>query len=963
MKLPAEDLRKLADLLDQVVDKAAAERDAWFAALDDDSARLAPTLRGVLDGTVTLETVDLVARRAGGAGEPTPARHAYAAGDAVGPYRLLGEIGTGGMGAVWLAERSDGAYERRVALKLPHASMGRGLAERFARERHILAGLEHPHIARLYDAGVDAHGSPYLALEYVEGLPIDRYCDEHALSVRERLGLVLQVARAVAYAHSRLVVHRDLKPSNILVTAGGEVRLLDFGIAKLVAGDESDATQLTRLVGRPLTPDYASPEQVQGAPIGTASDVYSLGVVAYELLTGAKPYRLKRRSTAELEEAILTADPIPASQAADDPARKRLLRGDLDAILGQAMRKAPGDRYASVDAFAQDIERHLRGDPVHARPDSAAYRLRKFVARNRVGVGAAAIVTVALVAGAGVAWWQANEARAQAAVAHQQADVAKKEAQRARAVEGFMVDLFRTNSHQQADPLKAQQTTARQLLDIGAARVNEALKDAPESRMQMLNTLADMYVQLGLTQQAMDLQRSSIDVARIVHGPDDPKRADALLGYVAVLNETPRRSETPALLAEAAAALDAAGDRTSFVRAALLLETARYNRYEALPAARASADAAVAFFVAHHPERASLVTAYRLAGIARLQAGRYGEAEASFRSAVDTAARRGASGPAWRVGAIAELAEAQLPQMKVDDAEASLRQALADTMKVNGPAHPETLMTQLKVANLLIVTGRTSEGLAMQAAVREAIERNPARFRERWRANATELLNATTLARGRPDLLAPIIEEDVAGLRAALPNSGVRVRRELQLAEVWTALGRYADAAAQLDRVAAEWTRYTGGEAPAAASNPITLARVRWSLAQGRADEALALLDRAYVAQDAAAADAIGASIERARALRMRGDAAAAIGAANAALAELHARSPTYTLPQLEAGALQALGEAQARAGERRAAEANLARALELRREHDDPASVWRRSVQAALDEARGDRTATRAVR
>ncbi len=946
MKLPPEDLRKLADLLDQVVDKADAEREAWFAALDEDGARLAPTLRQVLAGTGAPESADL----AGYASEAAE-RHHYAAGDEVGHYRLLHEIGTGGMGAVWLAERSDGAYQRRVALKLPHASAGRGLAARFARERDILAGLEHPHIARLYDAGIDRHGAPFLALEHVVGVRIDQYCRDHALDVRRRLGLVLQVARAVAHAHSKLVVHRDLKPSNILVTADGQVRLLDFGIAKLLEGDVAAETQLTRLAGRALTPEYASPEQIQGVPIGTASDVYSLGVVAYELLTGAKPYRPTRASAAALEEAILAADPVPASQATGDPALRRALRGDLDAILAQALRKAPGDRYASVDAFAQDIERYLRGDPVLARPDGAFYRLRKFAARNRVGVGASATVAIAVVAGAGAALWQASVAREQAAVARQQADLAKKEARHARAVEGFMIDLFRTNSHQQADPLKAQQTTARELLDIGAARVSAALKDAPESQMQVLNTLSDMYVQLGLTQQATDLQRKSVDLARITHAPDDPKRADALLSYVAVIHETPRRGEIPALLAEAVATLDAAGEKTTFLRGAALQEAARYYRYEALPQGRPAADAAVAFFEAYHPERASLITCYRLAGIARLQARDYAGAETSFRAAVDAATRRGAAGPAWRVGAVADMGDAQLAQMKFGEAEVSYRQALADTLKVNGPAHPETLLTQLKVANVLLLTGRTTEGLALQTAVREGIARDPKRFRDRWRASASDLMGATLLVRGRPSEQLPLIEADVAELRATLPNSGVRLRRELQLAEVLTTLGRYPEAAPLLASAAAAWARYAGSEAGPPAANPITLARVRWSLEQGRADEALALLDDAFVAQDAVAYDVLRAAIERAHALRMLGRAAPAADAARQALADLRAQVPTHTLPQLEADALLALGRAQMTAGDLKAADASLTRALALRRTHDDPASVWRLDVQIALAE------------
>ena len=321
-------------LLDEALALPEAERDTFVQSLVGERAQFRDTLRELLSRASGVETDEFLATlpRLTRVAERGPLTE-LAAGETIGPYRLLSELGTGGMGAVWLAERSDGALKRKVALKLPRLVWARGLAERMARERDILASLEHPHIAHLYDAGVDQHGRPYLALEYVEGVPIDAYARERSLPVRHKLDLLLQVCGAVAFAHSRLVVHRDLKPSNILVTADGQVRLLDFGIAKLMEGDRTQETQLTQLAGRALTLDYASPEQINGEPIGTASDVYSLGVVAYELLTGAKPYKLKRGSAAELEEAIATADPPTASEAATEPQAKKALKGDLDAIL------------------------------------------------------------------------------------------------------------------------------------------------------------------------------------------------------------------------------------------------------------------------------------------------------------------------------------------------------------------------------------------------------------------------------------------------------------------------------------------------------------------------------------------------------------------------------------------------------------------------------------------------------
>ncbi len=417
LRVDAHQWPAISALLDEALALAPGERDTFVRQLDGERAKYRDTLLQLLAQATGVETDEFlatlprlsVARLAADDALAEPA-----AGATVGPYRLLSELGAGGMGTVWLAERADGTLKRKVALKLPRLAWGRGLAERMARERDILASLEHPHIARLYDAGVDQHGRPYLALEYVEGQPIDAYAQERGLSVRARLDLLLQVCGAVAFAHSRLVVHRDLKPSNILVTADGQVRLLDFGIAKLMEGDRTQETQLTQMSGRALTLDYASPEQIKGEPIGTASDVYSLGVVSYELLTGEKPYKLKRGSAAELEEAIASAEPPRASDATTDVAAKKALKNDLDAILNKVLKKAPGSRYPSADALAQDIERHLHGQPVQALPDRPMYRLGKFVLRNRWPLAAASTVLLTIAVGAGVSITQAVSAKAQA---------------------------------------------------------------------------------------------------------------------------------------------------------------------------------------------------------------------------------------------------------------------------------------------------------------------------------------------------------------------------------------------------------------------------------------------------------------------------------------------------------------------------------------------------------------------
>lgn len=482
-------LQPLADhwpQIDALLDEALAlpreQRADWLAQLSGPHAALRDTVARLLDAEAAAETDDFMqapppVRLPPSAGHPDDGEPT--AGDRVGPYRLIEPLGRGGMGVVWLAERADGALQRQVALKLPRLAWRRTVAERLARERDILATLDHPHIARLLDAGADAAGRPFIALERVQGQRIDEHCRTRALPLRARLELLLQVAAAVAHAHAKLVVHRDLKPGNILVTPEGQVRLLDFGIAKLLEGELTQETALTRQAGAALTPDYASPEQIRGEPLSTASDIYSLAVVAYEVLAGVRPYRLKRGTAAELEEAIASAEPPLASSAAADPAAKKGLRGDLDAILNRALKKAPEARYASVDALAEDWRRHLRGDAVLARPDGWRYRSTRFLRRHWVPASASAAVVMALAAGTTVALWQAQRAREQAADARAEAE--------AKTVFGeFMFGSF---SRIAADPALATDA-AREAIARAVAREAEKAEKGNKTNAK---ALAEIY--------------------------------------------------------------------------------------------------------------------------------------------------------------------------------------------------------------------------------------------------------------------------------------------------------------------------------------------------------------------------------------------------------------------------------------------------------------------------------------
>jgi eukaryotic-like serine/threonine-protein kinase len=500
-------MKTLSELMDQALDLDADMRSRWVADLSrGPHAALQPFLADMLAKQTNMQTAFMVkpitlpdaplASNSAGA-----AMNTLASGTRIGPYVLQREVGQGGMGAVWLANRVDGAMTRQVALKLPTIHLTQALAERFSRERDILAQLTHPNIARLYDAGVSDTGRPYLALEYVEGKPITEHCDAINLPVNERLQRFLQVASAVQYAHANLVIHRDLKPSNILVSEDGQVHLLDFGIAKLLDDPKGQAneTELTMLAGRALTLDYASPEQVNGLAISTASDVYSMGVVLYQLLTGLKPYQLKRGSRAELEEAILVSDAermsdavqrgdaaIAAMRGAGKDRLARMLKGDLDTIVAKAMKKDPAHRYATVASLAADIQRHLDGQPVEAQPDSWRYRAGKFVARNRVGVAAATAVVASLALGLGIALWQTgiaqDEARRADALAQQARDEKLRADQQAQQVllQGSRADREATLAQDAAvradAQAKAAVNEAKRADSEAAVARNEALR-------------------------------------------------------------------------------------------------------------------------------------------------------------------------------------------------------------------------------------------------------------------------------------------------------------------------------------------------------------------------------------------------------------------------------------------------------------------------------------------------------
>ncbi|MDQ2928430.1 MAG: serine/threonine protein kinase [Pseudomonadota bacterium] len=522
--------------LDEALSLAPAGRDLWLNSLDE-SASVKAHLRRLLADASSVAAGDflgalpkLTRESAADDDDGGDSADGAVSGAIVGPYRLISQLGQGGMGTVWLAERTDGQPRRKVALKLPHVGWAPGLAVRMARERDILASLEHPNIARLYDAGLDPFGRPYLALEYVNGTPIDIYCAVHSLPLRERLALILQVAGAVAHAHTRLVVHRDLKPSNILVDAEGHAHLLDFGIARLVdpsLDGGNEGAQATLTTARALTPSYASPEQIRGEPIGTASDIYSLGVVAFEVLAGVRPYRLKSSLGAvALAEAIIQIDAPLASKATPAEALRRPLRGDVDAILARALAKKVDDRYSTVDALVDDLERHLRGEPVRARPASLGYVSERWVRRHKgetviavalvlaAAGGAYAQVLVALALGAGTlaALWQRNQAL-------RQANIARGALARGERVKDFIASIFT-----QAVPRAGRggAVMAADLLRAAAHRVETDLAGQPAIAAELSALIGASFNELGEMRAGLDWLPKAVELCTRELGPTHP---------------------------------------------------------------------------------------------------------------------------------------------------------------------------------------------------------------------------------------------------------------------------------------------------------------------------------------------------------------------------------------------------------------------------------------------------------
>jgi len=533
MSVGKETWGRLSPLLDELLDLPDDDRSARLAALSAEDPNIAQAVAAMLEHLPAIERGEFMPSAA----MPKPGG---LAGQAIGPYTLVREIGHGGMGTVWLARRTDGRYEGEVAIKFLRSGLfGHGDAARFQREGSILARLSHPNIARLLDAGVMADGTqPYLVLEYIDGEPIDQYCQRLALSVEARLRLMLDVLAAVAQAHNRLILHRDLKPTNILVDKAGEVKLLDFGIAKLLDDAGADQTALTARAGNAFTPEFAAPEQLQAGDVTTATDVYALGVLMYILLGGEHPTAAPTGAPLDRMRSVIETVPRRLSEAVLkrggptqrwSPESRRLaveVRGDVETIVAKALKKSPSERYANAGALADDIRRYLAHEPIAARPDSTLYRSLKFVQRHRTGVAATSLAIAALGAGIGVALWQAREAQAQRV--------------QAEGLIEYMIGDLRKKL-QPVGRLDVLDGVGLKALDYYASQDLDHLDaDSLGRRARALHMIGDLAQQRGKFEEAArDFQQAADTTSKLLKAhPNDPQRifdqsqSEFYVGYI-----------------------------------------------------------------------------------------------------------------------------------------------------------------------------------------------------------------------------------------------------------------------------------------------------------------------------------------------------------------------------------------------------------------------------------------------
>ena len=741
----------------------------------------------------------------------------------VGRYRVIRPIGRGGMAQVYLARRDDEAFKRHVALKIIRRGMDTDdILRRFRTERQILASLNHPHIARLLDGGMTDDGLSYFVMEYIDGIPITKYCDEHRLSVDDRLRLFQHVCNAVHYAHKNLIVHRDLKPTNIMVTHEGEVKLLDFGIAKFLNPDLPGYTvPMTRTEMRVMTPEYASPEQVKGLTITTASDIYSLGVLLYELLAGHRPYQLAGRGQVELARVICETEPDRPSTAISrvenidggnttitpqvislarntptDRLRRRL-SGDLDTIVMKALRKEQEHRYQSAEAFLEDIKRHLAGLPVQAQRATVGYRTKKFVQRHRIGVAAvgALVLLLLLVVGLSVRI---------AVVTQEQSRQIELEAAKAEQVKDFLVDLLEVSNPAIA---RGAEVTARSLLDRGKERIETELTEQPEVQAELLNVMGVAYRQLGLYEEAQPLLERSLAMRRSLYGNVHPDVAQGMADLAWLLEDTGHYEDSKALYREALAA--------------------RQQLYGE-----------------KHEE---IAMTFNDLAIVELETGDYDEAERLFRAALTMQRELLGQEHEDMPDALNNLAVVLTEKGNFDEAEALYREALVMQRKLRGNDHPDVGSSLVNLGSLLYDKGNYDEA---ETYLREslALRRRLLGTEHPLVGISLNWLGRTLHKKGQYLEAEALYREGLAIHRKQLGEGHSRVARGAHfLARLLLDTGKYAEAEAIFLQTLATFDKTIPKDHPYVAQSKHDLSLVY--LAENRPAEAEGLLRHALEIQ------------------------------------------------------------------------------------------------------------------
>lgn len=791
-------------------------------------------------------------------------------GERIGPYRLGTLLGEGGTGEVYAAERCDGQFAQRVAIKLLKPGFDdSAFLQRFLQERQILARLAHPGIARLLDGGVSSDGQPYIVLELVDGAPIDAYC--RGRPPGEIIGLLMAVCRAVDAAHRNLVVHRDLKPRNILVTADGTPKILDFGIARPMQNTGTTAT-----VGRMLTPRYASPEQVRGEPVTTATDTYSLGVIAYELLTGRSPYGERGERAHELPRAILESEPPPPSRVVTDRRLARRLRGDLDTIVLKALHKDPDRRYAAPSELADDLDRYRRSEPVRARRDTLRYRLGRLAARHPWRLGAAASFVVLLAAAVVVTGTLSIQLRSAL-------EGERRERRAAEAVAEFMVDAFQSVDPAGAAGAAGAEVPAQELLDAGVVRIRGNTRMPPELRVGLLTVMGRAYAGLQRVPQAIELLEDARGLAAKL---DDPRRLARIEGLLAgaILNSDEPGEALPLVeralqrLADAGGASGELALQLSTVQARAmtragrlaeardeLAQTAGRARREGRQAIEGSALVALGDLqrrsgdleeakrsleravtlrrLTHGNGHPYTATAVETLADVLSDAGSYREAETLYVEALESVPETADSFDPWRADILNDLAVARQRYGNLAGAETAYREALALKTRLHGAEHPALSSTMLNLGWLLHDTGRYGEALALY---RRALALDETVYGERHTSLLPKLnnLGLLHLDRGELDRAGPLLER---GLDISLSELG----SEHPILGYWYSnLGRLAFLRGDADRAESLYQRaleLRRRELPAGhpdlAGTLTGLGRVL--TATGRAAEAAPLFDEA----------------------------------------------------------------------------------------------------------------------